>query len=136
MIKLVGNEIQKTRHLFEDFEFYQAVIFSIFEGQYAGTIFTDSKENPNWAILQTPFLQHIVAGDPVIGCDDIIEKIFFTYILNEQTEKEIVAFFNNEKWNDILKCIFEKHNGVSGKRNIFKFSSENFKKFNPKTNSR
>ena len=127
MIKLVGNEIQKTRHLFEDFEFYQAVIFSIFEGQYNGTIYTDSREKPNWAILQTPFLQHVVAGNPVTGFENIVEEIFFTHILNEQTEKEIVAFYNDDVWDKTLKQIFEKHYGVSDKRKIFGFSLENYK---------
>ena len=132
MEKLEGDDIQKARHLFEDFEFYQAVIFSIFEGQYAGKIYTDSKVKPNWAILHTPFLQHIVAGNPVTGCESIVEEVFFTNIVKGHNEKEVVAFFNKPEWNEILRQIFEKHNGFSDARKIFGFSLENFEKLVPK----
>ena len=44
MDKLVGNNIQMARGLFEDFNFYQAIIFSIFENQFDGFIYTNDKD--------------------------------------------------------------------------------------------
>jgi hypothetical protein len=130
MDRLVGNDIQKTRDLFEEFNYYKPVIFSIFENQYDGLIYTNNKNKPDWAILQTPFLQHIIAGKPTNECEAILEEILFTIILNEQHEKEIVVFFNNDEWNEILQRIFEKRNDVCDFREIFHFSHENFNKLN------
>jgi hypothetical protein len=126
MEKLSGNHIQKARHLFEDFNFYQPVIFSIFENQYDGFIYTDDQSKLNWALLQTPFLQHIIAGKPTNDCEPILEDILFSIILNEQNEKEIVVFHNNNEWNDIMERIFKKRNGVSDSRKIFQFSYKNY----------
>lgn len=128
MIKLCGNDIQKSRHLFENFDFYQPFIFSIFENQFDGFVYVDKIEDMNWALLQTPFLQHIIAGKPTEGCESIIEEILFSIVLKEQTEEEIVIFNNNYVWDNILKGIFEKRKGVSDSRKIFNFSFENLVK--------
>jgi hypothetical protein len=130
MDKLIGAEIQRARHLFAGLNFYQPVIFSIFEEQYDGFIYTDNQSELNWALLQTPFLQHIIVGKPTNDCESILEEILFSIILNEQNEKEIVVFFDNEGWNGILERIFKKRNGVSEFRKIFSFSSEKYNKIN------
>lgn len=132
MDKLIGNDIQKARHLFDNFCFYQALIFSIFENQYDGCIYTEDKDKLNWVVLQTPFLQHIVAGKPTNGCESILEEILFSYILNEQHQKEIVVFYDNYEWNEILKQVFQKHNGVSDIRKLYVLSIENYKKIERK----
>ena len=130
MKKLVGNDIQKTRYLFDEFNFYQPFIFSIFENQYDGSVYVDNHEKINWALLQTPFLQHVIAGKPTDECESIIEDILFSSILNEQNEKEIVVFYNNNEWDCILKNIFSRRNGVSDSRKIFGFSQEKFMQLN------
>jgi hypothetical protein len=130
MVELVGDDIQKARHLFEDFEFYQPVIYSIFENQYDGFIYTDNENKMNWALLETPFLQHIIAGKPTNDCESNLEDILFSIILNKQNEKEIVVFHNNDEWNIMLERIFKKRNGVSILRKIFHFSLEKYSKIN------
>jgi len=130
MKKLVGNDIQKAKYIFDDFTFYQPVIFSIFENQYDGSVYVDNYEKINWALLQTPFLQHIIAGKPTDECESIIENILFSNILNEQNEKEIVVFYNNNDWDYILQNIFLKRKGVSDSRKIFGFSLEKFMQLN------
>jgi hypothetical protein len=130
MNKLIGAEIQRARHLFEGLNFYQPVIFSIFEEQYDGFIYTDNQSELNWALLQTPFLQHIIVGKPTNDCESDLEEILFSIILNEQSEKEIVVFFDKEEWNGILERIFKKRNGVSDFRKIFGFSPEKYSKIN------
>jgi len=108
---------------------HQAVIFSVFEGQYNGCVYTDNENSPTWALLQTPFLQHCIAGEPTEKCGTVLDDIIFTEILNEQSEKEIVVFFASGEWNSVLEGIFTKRGGVSELRKIFSFSEENFREF-------
>ena len=130
MYRLVGQDIQKARYFFETYSHNQAVIFSIFENQYEGYIYLDNPNEPNWAILQTPFLQHFIAGKPKNGCEKILEEILFSIILNEQDEKEIVLLTDDIEWNSILQEIYVKRHGVSDFRKIYAFSLENYKSIN------
>ena len=126
MKKLTGNDLQKIKHLYEKYESNEPVIFSVFEGQFEGFAYVDDCLNPAWSILQTPFLQHFIAGSPTDGCTSLIEDILFNNILSEQREKELVVFSDSNEWNDKLDCIFQKHKGVSDSRKIFGFSMENY----------
>lgn len=130
MDKITGSEVQKARYLYDAYECNQAVIFSIFENQYDGCIYTNDRNDLKWSVLQTPFLQHFIAGVPTDGCAPILEEILFTNIPGEQNEKEIVVFSDTDKWNDILQEIFKKHNGVSDSRKLFAFSADNYCKCN------
>jgi hypothetical protein len=130
MDKLVENDVKKVKSLFDDFNFYQPVIFSVFEGQYDGVVYTNDENNVSWALLETPFLQHIIAGKPTNDCECVLENILFSIILDKQHEKEIVVIHNNNEWDLILEQIFKKRNGVSDHRKIFSFSSEKYSKIN------
>ena len=107
MQDLFNNQPGCRTSLFRDFDFYQPVIYSIFEHHYTGYIYTDAQSKPNWALLQTPFLQHIIAGEPTENCEEVINNILFSIILGEQMEKEIVTFYKNNEWNTICKKIWE-----------------------------
>ena len=125
---LTGLDIQKAMPLFDAYDSNQAVIFSVLENQYDGTVYADNQSNMSWAILRTPFLQHFVAGTPAGASEHDIEKVLFDIILAEQQEKEIVVFADSEKWHDILNRIFQSHKGVSDGRKIFAFSVEGYRK--------
>lgn len=125
---LSGIDIQKAMPLFDAYDCHQAVIYSVFENQYEGFIYTDCKSNMRWAILRTPFMQHFIAGTPVNDCESIVEDILFNVILKEQKDKEIVVFSSSAQWHDILNRIFHKHKGVSDGRKIFTFCLDNYRK--------
>lgn len=127
---LTGLEMQKAIPLFESYHNNQAVIFSVLENQYDGTVYADNKSNMKWAILRTPFLQHFIAGTPTSACEHDVEEVLFDIILAEQEEKEIVVFANSEQWYDILNRIFQLHKGVSDGRKIFLFSRDGYNKVN------
>lgn len=128
MDKLYENQLSMVKDLFEAYNYNQSLIFSIFENQFKGYAYVNDVNCISWAVLQTPFLQHFVAGIPTDGCEDILENILFDIILPEQCEKEIVVFSNSEAWDSILSRIFYKHNGVFDFRKIFKFSRDNYSK--------
>ncbi len=124
--KLTGRDIQMTRPLYERYTSNRAPIFSIFESQYDGCAYVDDIHDIHWAVLCTPFLQHFVAGVPTAGCAPVLEDILFNDILAGQEEKEIVAFADSDRWNDVLDGIYAKHRGVTDGRKIFEFSAEKF----------
>ncbi len=126
--KLTGRDIQMVRPLYESYTSNRAPIFSIFEGQYDGCAYVDDIHDIQWAVLRTPFLQHFVAGTPTDGCAPVLEDILFHDILAGQEEKEIVAFADSERWNDVLCEIFQKRHGVSDGRKIFAFSADGYGK--------
>lgn len=125
---LTGTDMQKAIPLFDAYDCNQAVIFSIFENQFNGCIYTNDASNMHWAILRTPFLQHFIAGQPVDGCEAVVEEVLFNIILKEQDEKEIAVFATSEQWHDLLDRIFHKHKGVSDGRKIFAFCFDNYRK--------
>lgn len=126
MNQLYENQLFLVKELFETYTSNQPVIYSVFEKQFDGCAYVDDINQINWAILQTPFLQHFIAGTPTDGCESIIENILFHSILQEQSEKELVVFSSSEKWESVLNSIFDKHNGVSDSRKIFEFSKDNY----------
>jgi len=127
MYKLQGNDIQKAKGLFEKYTSNQSVIFSVFENQLNGCVYVDDIDEMNWALLQTPVYQHFIAGNQTEGCADEIENTLFNVILNEQVEKEIVVFSDTDNWHNVLREVFQKHNGVSDSRKIFDFSHKSFR---------
>lgn len=68
MKELHGAQRQAVLPLFQAYGSNRAVIYSVLEGQYDGEIFVDDENQPRWVLLQTPFLQHFVAGEPTEGC--------------------------------------------------------------------
>lgn len=126
MQKLQSNQLHLIKSLFESYSSNRAIIFSVFEGWFNGCAYVNDINNTKWALLQTPFLQNFIAGEPIAGCEDVVSDILFNSILSGLDEKELVAFSDTDKWNDILDSIFQKRNGVSDGRKIFKFSRENY----------
>jgi len=127
MYKLQGNDLQKVKSLFERYCSNQSVIFSVFENRFDGYAYVDDVNTINWAVLQTPFLQHFIAGSPVGDCVNEIENILFNIILQEQAEKEIAVFTDAKEWDIVLQDVFQKHNGVTDFRKIFDFSLDNYR---------
>jgi len=123
---LTGSELKKMMPLYDLYDSNQAIIYSIFENQFEGYVYTDDKDNPHWAVLRTPFLQHFIAGTPAGSCEVVIDEILFDRILAEQTEKEIAVFAVSEKWHDILNGVFENRKGVSDRRKIFEFNHDKY----------
>ena len=128
MYKLHGNDNQKASKFFERYDSNQSVIFSVFENQLNGCAYVDDIDAISWAILQTPVYQHFIAGKPTDGCENEIDNILFNIILNEQEEKEIVVFSDTDRWDDVLRTVFQRHNGVTDSRKIFVFSADNYRK--------
>ena len=122
MHTLQGSDMQKAKGLFEKYSNNQSVIFSVFENHNDGCVYADAVDTVHWAVLQTMFAQHFIAGEPTKNCADEIENILFDVILSEQSEKEIVAFSVSDQWDGILQNVFRKRNGVSDGRKIFDFS--------------
>lgn len=128
MDKLQGNQLLLVKELFEAYNCNQSLIFSIFENQFAGCAYVNDIDNISWAVLQTPFLQHFIAGIPTDGSETVLDNILFDIVLQDQSEKEIVVFSHSDEWNSILDNVFQKHNGVSDFRKIFEFSRDNYSK--------
>jgi len=128
MEKLTGNDMQAARLLFEKCNHNQAVIFSIFEGQFDGCVYANRRDQMDWALLQTPLLQHFIAGTPTEGCEAELEEILFSIILGEQSEKEIVVLSDDiTVWDGVLRNTYTKRNGVCDGRKIFNFSLKNYR---------
>jgi hypothetical protein len=128
--KLQNNQLYLLKNLFESYKNNRSVIFSIFEGQFNACAYVDNIAEIHWAVLQTPFLQHFIAGEPTRGCEDVLDNILFNIILSEKDKKEVVVFSDSDKWNNILDNIYRKHNGVSDGRKFYEFSKENYNKIN------
>lgn len=103
------------------------VIYSVLEGQYAGDLFVDSKDNPQIAILFTPFDFHFVAGNAQINkCVDVIDKAIFEHYLPETGKKEAIVFCPDPLWDKVLDEVFKRHNGIKDNRRVFRLNKEHF----------
>lgn len=125
MIKVKSEE--KYIKLFEEYTHNIPVIYSSLEGQYEGVLYVDNEEEPQVAILFTPFAFHYVAGNAnrsdVI---DVVEDMIFKQYLHKTEQNEAIVFAPNQKWHEILDEVFKRYNGIKDKRMIFRLNKEKF----------
>ncbi len=127
MIKIKEEDKKKYFYMFEEYTHNIPVIYSSLEGQYDGKLFVDSIENTKVAILFTQFAFHFITGE--IASLDIIDRVdnmIFNEYIKEYKEKEAIVFAPNEKWNDILQEVFNRHNGIDDNRVLYKLNKEKF----------
>jgi RimJ/RimL family protein N-acetyltransferase len=124
MIKLTGSSLWTVEPLFSTYASNIPVIYSVIEGQYEGAAYVDSESR--WALLVTPFLQHFLAGEPLIA-QEALAELLFDEVLHNQAEKELVVFSSTANWQPMLKSIFESRGGVSDDRYIFRFDKERYR---------
>lgn len=121
------NNKEKYAYLFEDYTHSLPVIYSSLNGQYQGELFVDCEENPQVAILFTPFAFHFVTGNPEIkDVETCVGKMIFKEYLISKYQKEAIFFSPNEVWNNILDKIFNGYNGIKETRNIFSLNKNKF----------
>jgi len=125
MIKVKNNE--KYFKLFEEYTHSIPVIYSSLEGQYEGELYVDKEDDPQVAILFTPFAFHYVAGNAEMSnVTEVIDDIIFKHYLLETDQKEAIVFSPNDKWNNVLDKVFKRYNGIKDKRMIFRLNREKY----------
>ncbi len=129
MINIPSQDIAKYSPLFDEYSHNTAVIHSSIEGQYAGELFVNKQDNPDIAILFTPFDFAYVAGNPSFpNAIEVLKDVIFDYI-NEHSKEEMVVFSPTEQWHSILAAVFDKHNGLSDYRKVFALNQTKFESF-------
>ncbi len=124
----VDNKLN-SRTLFNDYNHNIAVIYSSLEDQYAGELYLDSEDNPQIAILFTPFGYHFVAGNPDSkNVVENIDEIIFHQYLEKTKQKEAIVFSPNDQWDNVLDNVFLKHKGIKDGRKIFHLNRDLFEK--------
>jgi len=97
------------------------------EGQYDGELYINSEDNPQIAVLFTPFAFHFVSGnteaDNVV---DIVDDIIFKQYIPQTKQKEAIVFAPDSKWDKVLDVVFSKYHGIKDRRKIFKLNKEKF----------
>ncbi len=124
------NKVENKEKYLQLFSIYKhniPAIYSSLEGQYDGELYVDSENNPQIAVLFTPFAFHFVAGDTAVknAVDLLDELIFKQYIVNLE-QKEAVVFSPNERWDRVLGEVFCKHNGLKDLRKTFLLNKHKF----------
>jgi len=113
--------------LFSKYTHNIPVIYSSLEGQYDGELFVDSENNPQMAVLFTPFAFHFVVGNADIdNVVNVLDDIIFKQYLTRTGQKEAIVFCPNAKWDKILDDVFGKHHGIKGFRKIFRLNKDKF----------
>jgi hypothetical protein len=129
MIKVKNKEAYA--HLFEEYTHNIPVIYSSLEGQYNGELFVDEVNNPQVAILFTPFDFHFVAGNAEISdVINLVDDTVFNQYLLKTDQKEAILFAPNQKWNKILDEVFKRHNGIKDNRMVFCLNKDKYQKQN------
>ncbi len=129
MIKVKNKEAYY--HLFEEYTHNIPVIYSSLEGQYNGELYVDKEDNPQIAILFTPFAFHFVAGDAdTSDVIDIVDDTIFKQYLLKTEQKEALLFAPNQKWHTILDEVFKRHNGIKDNRMVFCLNKEKYSEQN------
>lgn len=118
---------EKYFQLFSNYTHNIPVIYSSMEGQYDGELYVDSKNNPQIAVLFTPFAFHFITGnaetDNVV---DIVDKIIFKQYISQTKQKEAVVFIPDPKWDKVLDEVFRKYHGLKDRRKIFQLNKDKF----------
>jgi len=121
------NEKEKYAYMFESYTHSIPIIYSSIEGQYDGDLYVDQLENPQIAVLFTPFAFHYVAGNA--DTEDVVEKIddfIFKKYLCRFHQKEAIVFSPNLNWNHVLDAVFKRYNGIINMRNMFRLNKDKF----------
>lgn len=114
--------------MFSEYSHNIPAIYSILEGQYEGEVYADSKNNPQIAILFTPFAFNFVAGNAEENnAVDVIDEVLFKHYLPKTGQKEAVVFCPNRNWEKVLDIIFGKHHGIKDNRRIYRLNREKFR---------
>ncbi len=118
---------EKYLQLFRDYTHNIPVIYSSLEGQYDGELYVDSENNPQTAVLFTPFAFHFIAGNTTVeNVVDLLDELIFKQYIAKFGQKEAIMFSPNEKWNRVLDEVFCKHNGLKDLRKIFRLNKLKF----------
>lgn len=124
MYKLIGSKMKVTQNLFNTYKNNIPVFQSVLDGNHEGVAFVDEESMPTWAVLQTPFGHHFVAGSPMKS--KVLEDILFNQILKTQEEKQLIVFSPSDDWQLLLESIFLPRKGFVVPRKIFSFSYESY----------
>jgi hypothetical protein len=113
--------------LFSNYTFNIPVIYSSLEGQYDGELYVDSKDNPQIAVLFTPFAFHFVTGNAETdNAVDILDEIIFKKYISQTKQKEAVVFVPDPRWDKVLDEVFGKYHGLKDRRKIFRLNKDRF----------
>lgn len=127
-MKKVENK-EKYMQLFSEYTHNIPVIYSSLEGQYEGELFVDSENNPQIAVLFTPFTFHFVAGNAEIeNVVGVLDEILFKQYLFKTGQKEAIVFCPNAKWDKVLDEVFGNHHGIKDYRKTFRLNRDKFMK--------
>ena len=118
----------KYYDLFSSYTHNIPVIYSSLEGQYDGELYVDSEDDPQIAVLFTPFAFHFIAGNAEAeNAADIVDEIIFRKYIPETNQKEAIVFCTDARWDEVLDAVFAKHNGIKDWRKIFHLNKEKFR---------
>ena len=124
------NKVENKKNYIQLFNVYKhniPVIYSSLEGQYDGELYVDSVNNPQMAVLFTPFAFHFVAGDTVVeNAVDLLDELIFKQYIVKLEQKEAIVFTPNEQWDRVLGEVFCKHNGLKDLRKTFHLNKHKF----------
>ncbi|MGE5614263.1 MAG: GNAT family N-acetyltransferase [Bacillota bacterium] len=125
MLKVRNKE--NYLHLFSNYTYNIPVIYSSMEGQYDGELYVDSVNNPQIAVLFTPFAFHFVTGDAEAdNIVDILDDIIFKQYISQTNQKEAVVFAPDPKWDKVLNEVFTKYHGFKDRRKVFRLNKDKF----------
>lgn len=125
-MKKVENK-EKYLQLFSEYKHNIPVIYSSLEGQYDGELFVDSENNPQIAVLFTPFAFHFVAGNPETNdVVNLLDELIFRQYLSQTGQKEAIVFCPDVKWDKVLDEVFKKRCGIKDCRKIYHLNRDKF----------
>lgn len=118
---------EKYFKLFSNYTHNIPVIYSSLEGQYDGELYVDSENNPQIAVLFTPFAFHFITGNAETdNAVDILDEIIFKQYISETKQKEAIVFCPDTKWDEVLDAVFRKYHGLKDRRKIFHLNKDKF----------
>lgn len=119
------NNLTAFNRYFEGYSENIPVIFSTLEGQYPGVVYYDEK--CDIAILATKFGFVYIGGDVnTTGAGAFIDDILFHELAQRQNIQELIAFGQNNEWNNLLDYVFKSHHGVVDVRKYYRLSRDKF----------
>jgi len=125
------DNLMEYGHLFEDYDHNRAVIYACLRGQYACDLYVNQEENPDWAILFTPFDFHYLGGDSnTPNLEKDLETIIFKSYLLRGDKKEGVFFTPDRAWDQVLEVVFKAYKGIKDHRNIYYLDPRRFERLN------
>jgi hypothetical protein len=126
---IIRDTDAKINHspLFQAYDHHIAVIHSSLNGQYPGTLYSETADGKRLALLATPFNFHFVAGDAQMPyAADYLHRILFETYLRETKRTEAVLFCPDASWHPILEDVFSRHRGLKDVRKRFRLNKALF----------